>query len=147
MPPALEPAAHGPVTVFIDGASSGNPGPSGIGAVFTDANGRTIARMQRSLGHATNNVAEYLALIYALQEALARRVDIVEVRTDSELLVRQLAGRYQVRDSTLRLLHDLAQALRDRFQRCTIEHVGREFNADADRLAKQAAVLAAPKRN
>ena len=147
MPPALEPAAHGPVTVFIDGASSGNPGPSGIGAVFTDAGGRTIARVQRSLGHTTNNVAEYLALIYALQEALARRVEIVQVRTDSELLVRQLAGRYQVRDGTLRLLHELAGSLRDRFQRCTIEHVGREFNTDADRLAKQAAASFAHTRS
>jgi ribonuclease HI len=126
------------VRVFIDGASSGNPGPAGIGAVFLNAQGAVLAELRHFLGETTNNVAEYLALVYALQEALARGWRVLHVKTDSELLARQCEGRYQVRDPVLRLLHGVVMHARSRLAVCTIEHVRRTENTHADRLATQA---------
>ena len=124
--------------IHVDGASRGNPGPAGAGAVLADgrAQGREFAW---HLGETTNNVAEYLALLYALQEALKARCTHVMVKTDSELLVRQLSGQYKVRDPQLRLLHDLARHLIEGFRQCDIAHVPRAQNAAADRLAGLAA--------
>lgn len=127
-----------PVIVHIDGASRGNPGPSGVGVVFTGANGSPALELSKYLGETTNNVAEYLALLYALQEAQARGFTSVHVRTDSELLAKQLHGEYRVRDATLRLLHDFARQVMRAFAQCTIEHVPREQNTAADRLATAA---------
>ena len=122
----------------MDGASRGNPGPAGAGAVLRDG---TDAAKEFSwyLGETTNNVAEYLALIYALQEALKHRYTHVAVKTDSELLVRQLQGAYKVREPHLRLLYDLATHLIGAFAQCELAHVPRERNAAADRLAGLAA--------
>lgn len=124
--------------VHIDGASRGNPGPAGVGVVLQDGNG---ARRQFAhyIGETTNNVAEYLALVYALQEALQAGYTAVTVKTDSELLARQINGRYKVRDPRLKLLHDLARHLIGGFAQCAIGHIPREENAQADRLAGQAA--------
>ena len=121
--------------VTIDGASRGNPGPSGIGVVFAEPVNR---RLSKYLGETTNNVAEYLALIYALQEALREGLTAVSVKTDSELLARQMSGAYRVRDPQLRLLHDLAAHLAQGFQACRITHIPREQNTAADRLAGDA---------
>jgi ribonuclease HI len=129
------------ITVYTDGASLGNPGPAGAGAVFIDADGRVVARVSKYLGETTNNVAEYLALVYALQEALRRGFRRLVIKADSELMIRQLSGEYQVRDGTLRLFYDLAQSARRAFDLCTFEHIGRSGNAEADRLAGQAAKL------
>ena len=125
--------------IYIDGASRGNPGPSGIGAVFFDGASQPVKQLSHHLGETTNNVAEYLALIYALQEALRDGYTAVSVKTDSELLARQLNGQYRVRDAQLRLFCGLAQHLRTQFDRCTVAHVPRERNVLADRLAGRAA--------
>jgi ribonuclease HI len=127
-----------PCEVYIDGASRGNPGPAGIGAVFLNGEGGAIHRLSRYLGETTNNVAEYLALLYALQAALREGYQDLTVKSDSELLVRQLSGAYRVRDATLRLLHDLARELMAAFRRCTVQHIPRAQNAEADRLANAA---------
>ncbi len=126
------------VSVFIDGASVGNPGPAGIGVVFLDTHGTTLAQLYKYIGDTTNNVAEYLALVYALQEALARGWTVLTVRTDSELLAKQLSGAYKVRDPLLRLLHDVAAHARSKFASCAIEHISRTLNTQADRLAAEA---------
>ncbi len=126
------------IQVFIDGASRGNPGPAGIGAAFVNPDGATVAHLQKYIGETTNNVAEYLALIYALQEALGRGWMALAVKTDSELLARQMNGQYKVRDPVLRLLHDVARHARSRLSSCTIEHISRTLNTQADRLAGHA---------
>ena len=124
--------------LYVDGASRGNPGPSGIGVVVMDGARKPAATLSRYLGETTNNVAEYLALIYGLQEALRRGCRAVMVHTDSELLARQFSGQYRVRDPQLKVLHDLARFLAEGFSRCTVQHVPREQNQLADRLAGQA---------
>jgi ribonuclease HI len=121
--------------VHIDGASRGNPGPSGIGAVFA---GSFKGELSRYVGETTNNVAEYLALLYALQEALRQGVSAVSIKSDSELLVRQMTGAYRVRDPHLRLFHDLARQMAGGFHAFSIAHIPREQNQTADRLAGQA---------
>ena len=124
--------------VYIDGARSGNPGPAGIGVVVLDAQGTVVATLSKYLGETTNNVAEYLALLYALQDAHARGFRRLAVRTDSELLAKQLAGEYKVRDGTLRLFYDLARHLMGAFEHCTVAHISRTQNTQADRLAGEA---------
>lgn len=125
--------------VYIDGASRGNPGPAGIGVVFVDGRGNAIRELAKPIGQTTNNVAEYMALVYAQQEALAIGCTQLTVRTDSELLTRQINGQYQVRDPHLRVLHDLVLHVGQRFAAWRIEHVPRERNALADRLAGRGA--------
>jgi ribonuclease HI len=125
--------------VRIDGASLGNPGPAGIGVVFLDGRARPIRQRAKYLGETTNNVAEYSALVYALQEARALGCRRLRVKTDSELLARQLSGQYKVRNAQLRILHDLAKSLAQEFTACQIEHIPRTQNRLADRLAGQAA--------
>jgi ribonuclease HI len=122
----------------IDGASRGNPGPAGAGVVLTGADGVTHEH-SKYLGTTTNNVAEYSALICALQAALAGGCRELAVKTDSELLTRQMSGQYRVRDAALRALHDQAARLIAKFARVTITHVRREHNRAADRLATRAA--------
>ena len=124
--------------LYIDGASHGNPGPAGIGVVVLDGADKPVAQFSKYLGETTNNVAEYLALIYALQEAIRRGYSSITVKTDSELLARQISGRYKVRHPQLRLFHDLARDLMRHFRACQIEHIPREQNALADRLAGEA---------
>ena len=127
------------VTAFIDGASQGNPGPAGAGAVLIDEAGQIVAEVSMPLGRTTNNVAEYLALVYALQAAQQHGIRRLAVKTDSELLARQIMGQYKVRDATLRLFHDLAQHAFQGLLQWSIVHIPREQNAQADRLASQAA--------
>jgi ribonuclease HI len=124
--------------IYIDGASRGNPGPSGIGVILKDGVSAPARQLSKYVGETTNNVAEYLALLYALQEALQQGYAAVRVKTDSELLARQINGQYKVRDPQLRLLHDLAAHLRQGFRECVIEHIPRTQNASADRLAGRA---------
>lgn len=124
--------------IYIDGACWGNPGPAGAGVAFVDRHGRLTGQFSTYIGEATNNIAEYAALLYALGEAQARGLKHVVIRTDSELLAKQVNGEYRVRDGTLRLLHDLAKHLMRSFARCTVEHVPREQNTLADKLATEA---------
>lgn len=126
------------VRINIDGASKGNPGRAGIGAVIFGPGGEEIKKLSRYIGTATNNVAEYTALIYALQEALMLGARRVAVFSDSELLVRQFSGEYKVRDEGLKRLMKQVEHLRGGFAGVSVSHVGREDNKTADMLANQA---------
>ncbi len=132
---AARPAA---LRIHVDGAARGNPGPAGAGAVLAGSGGRRRSEVCAFLGEATNNVAEYCALILALQRALRLGCGRVEVSTDSELLARQVNGEYRVRDKQLQWLHALVEHLRGEFEEFRIRHVPREENRAADRLANRA---------
>lgn len=124
--------------LFIDGASRGNPGPSAIGVVVQDSRGRVVAEVAETLGTATNNVAEYEALLRALAEARARGADEVEIMADSNLLVRQIAGTYRVKSANLSPLHRAALTALASFRSWRIAHIPRGRNAAADALANRA---------
>jgi ribonuclease HI len=123
--------------VSVDGAARGNPGPAGIGVAVADEDGRLVAELGEGIGHATNNQAEYRAAIVGLRLAAESGARVVLLRSDSRLLVEQLAGRFRVKDPTLRRLHQEASSLMAAFDDVTLEHVPREGNADADRLANR----------
>jgi ribonuclease HI len=127
------------LTAYVDGASIGNPGPSGIGGVLFDERGTELERFSESIGHATNNVAEYRALIHALHRLRDLGADDVRVFTDSQLLQRQTAGDWKIKDEKLRDLSRTLREIIDRFSSCEIIHVPREKNRTADRLAKRGA--------
>ncbi len=121
-----------------DGGSRGNPGPAGAAFVLSSSDGSVICSAGRYLGEATNNFAEYDALVWGLQVALARGCRAVEIRMDSELIVRQMTGIYRVKNEGLRPLFVQAQSHIDRFDEVRFVHIPREENADADRLANEA---------
>lgn len=133
----------GPVTAYIDGGSRGNPGPAGYGARLEDARGTMLAELHESVGVTTNNVAEYRGLLAALAWAVDHGVSALHVRSDSELLVKQMRGEYRVKNSGLQPLHQEARGLMARIGRVTFEHVRREKNREADRLANLAMDAAA----
>jgi ribonuclease HI len=124
--------------LHVDGASRGNPGEAGFGIHVTGADGSQVAGLYGYLGTATNNVAEYQALVHGLRFALAQGAVAVEVFSDSELLVRQLEGRYRVKNAGLVPLYREAQGLLARFARAKVAHVPRERNREADALANRA---------
>jgi ribonuclease HI/probable phosphoglycerate mutase len=126
------------VVAYTDGASRGNPGPSSFGVVLFDADGRQVHSVSQALGRATNNQAEYRGAIAALEAALGLGAREVELRMDSELVVRQLSGRYKVRNPGLIPLHNRIRYLRKLFDSVSIVHVPRAQNREADRLANQA---------
>jgi ribonuclease HI len=121
--------------VACDGAARGNPGPAGIGVHVTDDSGHTVGELARGIGVATNNVAEYTAAIEGLRLAKELGAQVVLLRSDSRLLIEQLAGRFKVRNTNLQRLHAEAMALVTGFASVTFEHVPRELNVQADRLA------------
>lgn len=122
----------------IDGASRGNPGPAAYAVVVRDPNGKVILELGKRLGRDTNNVAEYYALLAALDYATSSGIRALRIRSDSELLVRQIQGRYKVKSPDLKPLHERALKLSRQLQYFTIEHVRREQNRDADALANAA---------
>jgi ribonuclease HI len=124
--------------LHVDGASRGNPGEAGFGVHVTAEDGSEVASLYGYLGKATNNVAEYQALLHGLRYAISRGVARVEVYSDSELLVRQIEGRYRVKSPGLQPLHREAQGLLARFERSRVAHVPRERNREADALANRA---------
>ncbi len=126
------------VVVFSDGAARGNPGPAGAGAVILDGAGRVLAKLGRFLGRQTNNVAEYEGLLLGLRRARAMGAREVEVRADSQLLVRQLEGSYAVKNEALRRLHAEALALLRAFDRYQVVHVPRGENKLADEMSNRA---------
>ena len=126
------------MTAFIDGGSRGNPGPAGYGVQIVDADGAVVAELHGALENTTNNVAEYNGLLAALAWAVDHGQTALHIRSDSELLVRQLRGEYRVKHPGLQPLYQDARALIGRIGRVTFEHVRREFNKDADRLANLA---------
>jgi ribonuclease HI len=141
-------APHGSrrATIHIDGAARGNPGPAGAGILILGPDGEVVDRIHRWLGEATNNVAEYQALLLALERAAALGFSELEVRSDSELLVRQLNGQYKVKHPRLRELYAQAVERVGGFRRVRIEHVARELNAEADALANLGIDEAAARR-
>ena len=124
--------------IYTDGASSGNPGPAAIGIVIKDGQGRVISRISRRIGRATNNQAEYRAIITALEEASRLGAEEVDIKSDSELVVKQLKGRYRVKKATLRPLYQEVVRLNGSLEAFTITHVPRTQNREADRLANKA---------
>jgi ribonuclease HI len=123
--------------VACDGAARGNPGPAGIGVHITDERGRTVAEIARGIGIATNNVAEYTAAIEGLGKAAELGAGSVLLRSDSKLLIEQLSGRWRVKNPTLIRLHREVRGLLGQFGSVSFEHVPRERNREADRLANQ----------
>ena len=123
--------------VWIDGASSGNPGPSGAGVVIK-RDGELIGSWSKHLGKTTNNVAEYQGLILALEKALEMELSSIIVHTDSELMHRQMTGRYKVKTPHIVDLFQKVQLLKARFDFFKIVHIPREQNKEADKLARAA---------
>jgi ribonuclease HI len=124
--------------IHIDGASRGNPGEAGFGIRVQDDRGATQAELYGYLGRASNNVAEYQALLHALRWARARGARVVRVYSDSELVVRQVNGQYRVKHPDMIPLHREASRLLREFESAVVTHVRREQNREADRLANQA---------
>jgi ribonuclease HI len=129
------PADLGLLIVACDGAARGNPGPAGIGVQITDADGEVLAEIAQGLGRTTNNVAEYTAVIEGLKRAAELGGTEVLLRSDSQLLIKQLSGAYRVKAAHLAPLHREVLAQAKRFASIRFEHVPRERNTEADRLA------------
>jgi len=123
--------------IFTDGASSGNPGPAGIGVVIKES-GKVLLELSREIGQTTNNVAEYKAIIEALKEAGNLKANHIRVHTDSELLFNQIRGSFKVKSEDLKPLHDEVMVLAKSFGRVEMKRVPREENREADLLAKGA---------
>ena len=126
------------LTIYVDGASRGNPGPSGIGIVIEDGEGATKVKISSYIGRTTNNQAEYRALIVGLREAVRLKAEHVDIMSDSELLVEQVCGRYKVRSPKLRPLFEEVKELLAGFRSSAISYIPREQNRVADALANQA---------
>ena len=124
--------------LYSDGASRGNPGPSGAGAVLLDADGHVIAELTKFLGVTTNNVAEYQGFIIGLEEARRRGIDELDVRMDSKLVVEQVSGRWKIKHPNMKPLAQRAGELFATFPIRTIVHVPRDANAIADALSNRA---------
>ncbi|HKS97626.1 MAG TPA: GxxExxY protein [Terriglobia bacterium] len=127
-----------PVIAYIDGGARGNPGPAAYAVVILSEDGTRLRALSKRLGHATNNFAEYQALLAALEYALDHGHVRLKVVSDSELLVRQVQGRYKVKSPDLQPLHQQARRMISRFETFSIEHVRREQNREADRLVNEA---------
>ena len=123
--------------LHTDGGARGNPGPAGIGVVLKREDGAVIDEIASGIGTATNNVAEYKALIAGLELALSHDVSDLQIYVDSELVVSQVEGRWKIKNERLRALAGKATSLMRRFDSVAIEHVPRSLNADADKLANQ----------
>lgn len=136
--PRLSSPAPKTVRVYSDGAARGNPGLSGAGAVLVDPSGQVVDRLGKFLGTQTNNYAEYMGLLLGLRRARALGVREVEVFADSELMIRQLGGRYQVKSPSLKPLYDEAVRLLNDFSRVKLVHVPREMNKQADEMSNRA---------
>jgi ribonuclease HI len=138
--PRAEPApdAGEPHDIYVDGASRGNPGSAGAGAIIKAKDGRVLKRLKKYLGVVTNNAAEYGALVMALKAAESLGLKKIRLYADSELVVKQINGVYRVRSEELLPLYTEARSLIDGFNRFEIKHVPREKNSEADRLANEA---------
>ncbi|HET6983618.1 MAG TPA: ribonuclease HI family protein [Myxococcaceae bacterium] len=129
---------HRKLRVTSDGAARGNPGLAGAGAVLYDEQGQVLERLGKFLGRQTNNVAEYQGLLLGLRRAQELGAEELEVVADSELMIRQLSGAYQVRAPALRELHSEALSLLKAFRKVKLVHVPRAQNADADEMSNRA---------
>ena len=125
------------LVVNVDGGARGNPGPAAIAAVIATPEGVVLEERGEHIGEATNNVAEYRALLLGVERAGALGARELELRGDSELVVRQVLGEYRVKDAGLRELHGRVEHALDGFERWSIRHVPREDNAAADRIVNE----------
>ncbi len=126
------------IKIFTDGASRGNPGPAALGVAFYDENNVLLAEFKQHLGVQTNNYAEYMAVIKALEISLDKGAKLLDIYCDSQLLVKQMSGEYKVKSPTIRALFIRAKKLTEQFHRVSFHHIKREFNKKADALANQA---------
>jgi ribonuclease HI len=134
----MEPQVRGEIKLFTDGAARGNPGPAGAGIYITDADDQVLVEKAIYLGEATNNVAEYQALLLGLELVLQLSPQRLLIQMDSELIVRQLSGRYRVKSPHLIPLYDRVRTLLASFKIARVVHIPREKNREADRLSNQA---------
>jgi ribonuclease HI len=125
------------LVIHTDGGARGNPGPAAIAAVISDAGGTIVEEAAEAIGIATNNVAEYRALLLGVERAAGLGASEVELVCDSELVVRQLLGEYKVKDETLRALHSQVSTALAGFGQWSARHVRREQNAEADALVNR----------
>ncbi|MDI6758629.1 MAG: ribonuclease HI family protein [Candidatus Omnitrophota bacterium] len=126
------------IDIYIDGASKGNPGPSGIGVVIYER-AEVIKNISHHIGSTTNNVAEYTALIFALEEALLLKAEVLNINTDSQLLYRQINKVYKVKSPNITKLYNQAIHLISKFRKVSFTNIRREENQKADKLASKAA--------
>ena len=124
--------------IYSDGASRGNPGPAAIGVVIKDIDQHIVATLSECIGIATNNVAEYRAVLASLKEAHKLKADLVTLFTDSELLSRQLTGRYRVKSRSIMPYYFEVVKIAEKFKSFSVKHIGRELNVEADLLANKA---------
>ncbi|MBA3233052.1 MAG: reverse transcriptase-like protein [Propionibacteriales bacterium] len=130
---------HHSVIIEADGGSRGNPGPAGFGSLLRDADtGEVIAEAAEAIGRATNNVAEYRALLLGIERALELGASELDLVGDSELVVKQVQGKYKVKDAGLKPLHAAVRKRLEGVGEWSIRHVRRERNAEADRLVNEA---------
>jgi ribonuclease HI len=126
------------LTVNVDGGARGNPGPAAIGVVLRDSDGEVVAEVGERIGEATNNVAEYRALLRGIELAAEHGATELDLVGDSELVVRQVEGKYKVKNAGIKPLHEEVKRALAPFGSWSIRHVRRADNADADRLVNQA---------
>ncbi len=124
--------------IYADGASRGNPGPAAIGVTIKDKRGKLITFISQRIGRATNNQAEYRAIIAALEEAIRLGAKQVDIKMDSELVVKQINGEYRVKKATLKPLYQQVKQLQGSLEGFTITHILRQQNIEADKLANKA---------
>ena len=124
--------------IYIDGAARGNPGVAGIGVTIKNGQNENIRELYKYIGQTTNNIAEYTALVYALQEALILGLKDVVIHSDSELLVRQLNGEYKVKNSNLKPYYEQFLHLKSGFDKLEVRQISRTENKESDKLANQA---------
>ncbi len=124
--------------LYSDGAARGNPGPAGAGAYICDVSGKPVFQLKQYLGETTNNVAEYEALLLGLKKLVEMKMSDVEVRADSELMVKQINGQYRVKTPHLKPLYEEAKRLLNQLTPVTVRHIYREQNKEADRLSNEA---------
>ena len=132
------PSSAPELIAYTDGASRGNPGPASYGVVIQDAHGKTLETLSQYVGEATNNVAEYRGLLAALEYAVSRQARRLKIYCDSELIARQMQGRYRVQSPALKPLYERARKLADQIGHFSIENLPRGQNRQADLLANQA---------
>jgi ribonuclease HI len=123
--------------IYTDGACRGNPGPSGIGAVILNDKGKVVHEIAKYIGEVTNNVAEYEALLEALDYCVKKKLSPVEILADSQLMIRQLSGQYKVKHPNMIPLHQKAKEYLSQLKVTGFTHVLREFNKRADELANE----------
>ena len=126
------------VVIFTDGAAEPNPGPAAIGVTIKDKRGKLITFISQRIGRATNNQAEYRAIIAALEEAIRLDVKQVDIKMDSELVVKQINGEYRVKKATLKPLYQQVKQLQGSLESFTITHIPRQQNTETDNLANKA---------